>query len=350
MSNLDLIRDALDAFHGSTGLPLAQVDSALHGLQADTTMVELRLPNRCLQFRIECKRKVDRSAVLARMKAGFEGATPDTRHRLLITHYLTPALADDCRRLELNFIDTAGNCHVLDHDLMVFVKGNKVADARGASADYRGGTSASGLRMSFALMSKPQLLAAPYRHIVEAAGIALGSVGWIFRDLEQRGLVTTRDRNKRRHFIDLPKLQQEWAVNYPHKLRPRLNALRFSAAEPSWWESALPQAGDFLWGGEVAASLLDAYLKPATQTLYVKQGRAKDVISRLAGHYRWRADPMGPIEVLDAFWNFEAPASAQGLVPPLLIYSDLLATLDSRAAEAAAIVKKNHLDGSPDSV
>ncbi len=43
--------------------------------------------------------------------------------------------------------------------------------------------------MVFALLCRPELLNAPYREIVDAAGVALGAVGWVYFDLQARGYV-----------------------------------------------------------------------------------------------------------------------------------------------------------------
>lgn len=48
-----------------------------------------------------------------------------------------------------------------------------------------------------------------------------------------------------------------------------------------------------------------------------------------------RADRTGNVEVLDTFWGFDAATADAGLVPPVLVYADLLATNDGRNAEAA---------------
>jgi hypothetical protein len=58
---------------------------------------------------------------------------------------------------------------------------------------------------------------------------------------------------------------------------------------------------------------------------------------------RLRADPRGEIEVLDAFWNFEDEKDLPETVPPLLIYADLLATLDPRNIETAQMIYDKYL-------
>ena len=363
MNEVELIEEAMAAFYRSTGLPLSLVAtewrsisgvSPLSSLEKNSAyradaFLELNQADHRWKFAAECKRKIDRATLLFKVKSQLD-TYESIGLPLLITSYISAAMAEQCKQLDLNFIDTAGNGYLKAENLFVLVKGNKSKSAiHNESLEGRGGTSSGALRMIFSLICMPELLSAPYREIVDAAGIALGSVGWIFHDLETRGLISPRDKRKQRHFLDLPRLREEWAINYPHRLRPRLKTRRFSAANPNWWQGDLGKRDDFLWGGEVAAYMLDGYLKPATQTLYLKRGSERSAVNSLAGQYRWRADPEGQIEVLESFWNFEDFNSQQGIVPPLLIYSDLLATLDSRAMEAAVLLKRNHIDGTTSS-
>jgi len=56
-------------------------------------------------------------------------------------------------------------------------------------------------------------------------------------------------------------------------------------------------------------------------------------------------DPDGDAEVLEAFWQFEFDWPHPELVPPLLIYADLLATGDARNLETARIIYEQELAG-----
>lgn len=349
MNEDELIHRAVAAVRVTSGLNFSVVAAeatsvAQKGYRADA-FLDLDLPDGRRRFIAECKSRVDRTSMLVQVKSRLDAAR-STGLPLLVTHRMSTNMLDQCRQLGLNVIDAAGNCYLEDTGLFVLVKGNKPPDdAPGVPADYRGGTSYGSLRLIFALICKPELLGASYRELVRVSGISLGSVGWIFNDLESRGLVSQRDGNKRRHFLDLPRLQEEWAANYTHKLKPRLKTQRFSAPEPvaNWWQRATSFRGDFLWGGEVAAAILDGHLKPITATLYTKRQWDKTAIARLVQEYKLRADHEGTIEIVESFWNFEDAQTTRGLAPSLLIYADLLALLDPRAVEAAAELRERHL-------
>ena len=112
-----------------------------------------------------------------------------------------------------------------------------------------------------------------------------------------------RQKKHNRQFLEARRVFDEWVTNYPIKLRPKLNPRRFRATDPDWWKHATLEKHAAYWGGEVAAAKLTHYLKPANCTMYVKPHTRQNMVNQLAAANRWRADPDGNIEVLDAFWN-----------------------------------------------
>jgi len=336
-----ILEDALAAFAQTTGLvarlvpveptPLARypVDAAI-GIRGNDPIDRT--------FFAAIKR-VDRPAFLGALK---ERLTPLDGKGLLVTPYLTPALATHCRQIDLPFIDTAGNAYLHAPGLFVWVKGEKRPEPAMGQGTGGGGT-ATALRVAFALLCKPDLLDAPYRAIVDAAGVALGAVGWVLFDLEGRGYIAGGKRKGPRRMLQPRRLLEEWVTNYPIKLRPKLNARRFRAPKNDWWKDARLPKGAY-WGGEVAADQLANHLKPATFTIYLDPGDAQQLVLRLVGMHRLRADPAGDIEVLDRFWHFDADPAHADLVPPILVYADLVATLDPRNLEVANLVRERFID------
>src|SRR5262249_35510728 len=152
-------------------------------------------------------------------------------------------------------------------DLYVFVKGEK-RPKNAAAMGTRGGGTATALRVVFALLCRPDLLNAPYREIVDAAGVALGALGWVFFDLAERRYVGGATRKGNRRLLDPNGLFDEWVTNYPIKLRPKLNPRRYKTPNTDWWKAVQLPKGAY-WGGEVAADRFTNYLKPATFTIYM---------------------------------------------------------------------------------
>ncbi|MBB3226633.1 hypothetical protein FHW69_001223 [Luteibacter sp. Sphag1AF] len=338
----NLLTDAIAAVRAASHDTVRlSVVSESEGLQ-DATLA-LEQPDGPLFLRAEVRSNVRGPAAVSQARQLRD------RHEgepfVLVTRHMSPAAAQMCHLLDVNYLDASGNVYLKFPGTLVMIEGRKAPALTTEALDYRGGTSASALRMNFALACRPDLASASYRDVVEATGVSLGAVGKIFHDLEVREILTARDRHGERHFLDLPRLRDEWAINYPNKLRPKLAVMRFRALDPDWWQEANLSKFDMSWGSEVACFRLDGYLKPATQTLYVNPEHARRNAGALAGTHAMRADPQGPIEILKRFWRFDDDYGRLGLVPPLLVYADLLSIMDPRAAEAAAMIKERYLNG-----
>lgn len=340
---ITVLDHALRALRRTTGLTAAlpaQVLKAPKGRRPDA-VIEIEEGGKRFQFFAEVK-AVDRAVALAAVKNRLE---PFGRKGVLVAPYLTAELAQHCRdRLDLQFIDTAGNAYLRAPGLYVFVRGERphgptVPAATGAR---RAGT-ATTLRAAFVLLCKPELLNAPYREIAEAAEIGLGTVGWAFFDLERRGYLAAAAQRRNRRLLEPTRLLDEWTTTFPIRLRPKLEPRRFRAPDPGWWEQArLPEGAR--WGGEVAAAKLTNHLKPATGTIYLEPARAREALATLVQEHRLRADAQGNVEILDAFWKLPAEDTPPGLVPPLLVYADLMATLDPRNLEVAKRIRERYIE------
>ena len=85
--------------------------------------------------------------------------------------------------------------------------------------------------------------------------------------------------------------------------------------------------------GEVAASKLVGYLRPETVTVY-----AKKIIPKFYSENLLKKNTDGEVEVLKKFWFYKDRWEEKGLVPPLLVYADLLSSGDQRNLEVARII------------
>jgi hypothetical protein len=163
----------------------------------------------------------------------------------------------NCRQpLELNFLDTAGNAYVRAPGLFVFVRGQRAPALPATAMGRGGGGTTTALRVVFALLCKPDLVNAPYRDIVAAANVALGAVGWVFLDLQQRGYITGGRRKRNRRLLERARLFDEWVTNFPIRLRPKLNPRRFHAPDLGWCTAERRRRGESApRRGEVAVPL-----------------------------------------------------------------------------------------------
>jgi len=334
-----VLDDALAALTRTTGLKAAIVAYEPKPTTGADATIQIKANGKRFRFIAEIK-TVDRTVALAVAKNQLK---PYGNRGVLVTPYLTTELANHCRnKLNLHFIDTAGNAYLGAPGLYVFVCGERPPTLPGRTIGTRGGGTATALRVVFVLLCKPELLNAPYREIAAAAGVALGAVGWVFFDLHGRGHITGGLRKRNRRLLEPGPLLDEWVTNFPIKLRPKLNPRRFRAPHPDWWRQARLETGA-RWGGEVAAAKLTDYLKPATCTIYLDPENAREALGTLVKEHHLRADPHGNIEILDAFWNFQLAGPQPDLVPPLLVCADLMATLDPRNLEVAKRIREQHI-------
>jgi hypothetical protein len=288
--------------------------------------------NKKYRYAVEVK-NADRPAVLGAIHNTFEGYTLPG---LLVAPYITAEMAEHCRKNGIEFLDTAGNAWLKAEGLRVFVVGRKRKAADMPAAKFKANT-AAGMKVVFALLCRPELLNANYREIAKAAGVALGVVGGVFYGLLERRQLAGDGRQTPRRFVAAGRLVEEWVLNYPDRLRAKLAARRFAAADTAWWGQALPGLPGALWGGEVAAEAIARCRRPGAGLLYLK-----GVPTALVAAKRLRAAADGNLEIVEKFWNFEGPAVGP-TVPPLLVYADLLATADPRNFEAAKLVYERYL-------
>lgn len=339
-----LLQRALKALNRTTGM-IGQViegePTIAQGFRADA-YVEIKTNGQGYRYITEIKR-VDRFVTVGNIRNQYKQCGDQL---LLVTPRVTTEIAEKCRELDLQFIDTVGNAYLRGPGLFVLVKGQKPIEDEDfqltEEAGKRAGT-ATNLRVFFALLCKPELLNAPYRDINQAAGVALGAVGWVFFDLNARGYITGGKGKGDRALLERQKLVQEWVTNYPIKLRPKLNLRKFRAPTTDWWKEVDITKYGAQWGAEVAAEKLTAYLRPHTLTIYIHNEQVKRNLTRMVAEYKLRADLQGDIEILDAFWDFKDEKPVPETVQPLLIYADLIATLDPRNLETAKIIYERYI-------
>ena len=90
----------------------------------------------------------------------------------------------------------------------------------------------------------------------------------------------------------------------------------------------------------MAAAKLTKYLKPEQVTIYTQKTPGELLLTN-----KLKKDPNGDVEILEAFWQTEYDWPHPELVPPLLIYADLLATGDARNIETARMIYEQQLTG-----
>ncbi len=295
-------------------------------------ILDLQMDDRQLSFATTIKR-VDRSQVLGLIKQR-QAAIPCPL--LIVAPYISTEMAEHCRKLELYFLDSVGNAYIKAPGLLIDISG-KPRPERTLGSPRFSYLTPTGLRITFALLSRPNLAGAPYRHIAGAAGVSLGSVSDALADLDAQGYLAPEMPGPRR-LLAPDRLREEWVAHYASRLRPKLHGRRFKAPSADWWREVDLYGYDLYWGGEAAAEKMTGYLKAAAVTLYAT-GRPDALI--LA--HRLRPDSHGDVEILDAFWPPDAIGHDNDCVPALLVFADLINSGDPRNLETARIIHEQYL-------
>jgi hypothetical protein len=334
VDEVNLLDRALEAFRAATDLPIQVERSNIRnrfGQEIDV-IVRLRAYGVDEQFAIELKTNLTNPTlgVIAQHLVRFP------YRGLLVTGYLNPRMAERLREMNIFFLDAAGNAYLNIPPVFVFIKGNKPPERLTEEPKIRA-FQPTGLKVVFTLLRNPKLVNAPYRDIARAAGVALGTVGWVVTGLKELGHIVDMGKRSRR-LKERSKLLDRWVVAYPERLRPKLLIGRYVALEVDWWKQALPHNFNAYRGGEVAAARLTSYLRPEQVIIYVRERAAQLQLA-----YKLRKDPDGNIELLKAFWDIENDRTEKALVPPVLIYADLLATGDPRNIETAHLLYDQEL-------
>jgi hypothetical protein len=291
-------------------------------------------------YLVEARRAVTPTTLGATVAQLRDQATAANRPTLLITDYLTPPVAERLREQQQQFADAAGNAYLDGPGLLVYVVGRKPLPTQARAPTARTFT-ANGLKVLFALLCDPALAAAPHRTIAAAAGVALGAVPAVLRDLQAGGHVLVAGKNRRLNATK--RLLDEWALAYARVLRPRTKTATYDTPHFDAWKDWRIDPDQARWGGEPAAHLLVRYLRPGVLTLYAETLPPKLMIEqRLVP-----AGLLGPpryLEVRKPFWGKALQTGAPAnTVPAALVYADLLATGDGRCIETAKMICDDHL-------
>lgn len=326
-----ILTDALAAFHRQTGLE-TRIVQRYQAHEIGDALVEIKTAATRYRFYAEIKDTRNFAAVgLVKEKLTPLGSNV---YPLLVAPYVTRAIAEHCRALHLPFLDAAGNTYIEVPGLMVYITGEPRPAVAEADPSYRAYTTV-GMKIVFALLCRPELAQATYRELANAAQVALGTIGPVIEDLENRGYLVKREK-KTLH--NTKKLMEEWVLRFPDALRPKLEIDRYQADRDRLLTLDIRKQNAY-WGAEVAAEHLTGFLKPERFTIY-QRGAERTLLARA----RMRLDRNGNTELLQAFWGFADDPNYPDLVPPLLVYADLMATQDGRNLETAHLLYEQFLE------
>ncbi len=258
---------------------------------------------------------------------------------VVIAEKIFPALKEIFRKHKVGYLDTAGNIFINTPDHYVWIDGHKNIEEKKQPGNRA--FTKTGLKTVFYLLWKEDAINLPYRTLAEATGVALGNIKNVMEGLKETGFILPLN-NKKVALQNKKELLERWITGYREILKPAL----FIGAYKFWnkekvrdWETLHINMGESLWGGEPAGALLTGYLQPEKLTLYTNEYRKlmKD----------WILIPQddmeeGDIFFFNQFWKNDQPGQ-ENIVPPLLVYADLMITDDPRCIETENIVYKRYL-------
>lgn len=325
-----LLLEALNAFQTETNIEV--VDPQVTRSSGIDARIQMMNQNRLMEFKIEVRATVN-DLVISRLSQQFE-AHPG--NWLLITRYVPLQLAERLKDLKIQFIDTVGNAYIDGPRKLIFIAGKKPPRLLQSTGE-RSTLNRAGIHVVFALLCNQGLESKNYREIAHASNVALGTVAGVLKDLVRQGYLVALGGEVRR-LVRKKELLDKWISAYAERLRHKNLIGRYTANRMDFWrESDLLQL-DAQWGGEVAANKLTHYLRPEVVAIYARRPVLKLVLG-----LRLRKDEKGNVELFERFWRFDSDNVQGDLVPPLLVYADLLATSDARNIETAHMIYRDEL-------
>ena len=190
-------------------------------------------------------------------------------------------------------------------------------------------------KVIFSFLCAPDLVRKPYRDIADAAEVALGTVGWVMRDLKKMMYLVDRGDRESRRLEKYIELLDKWVELYPVFLRPGQFIGEFNKDAATDLKKVNLEKYDAYWGGEVAGAYYTNYLRGDIDTIYVPDNRKKELISDLK-LLRNGDDKYGKVRLYGPFWK--KPAVYSTYVHPVLACADLVATGDARNIETAGLI------------
>lgn len=260
---------------------------------------------------------------------------------VLIADYIPLEIAKEFKSLGMNYIDSSGNTFLMNKDLCIYISGQKRIKA--TQTHKSRAFQESGIKLILGLVSNPDLIESSYRSISETVGISLASVAYVMQELtELNFILKTNDKKVLKNKKDLV---NRWVVAYHDALRPRLLKRKMRFVDKSkyadWKNITLNDSKEIntLWGGEPGAAILTNFLKPMIFTIYTTKSWQE-----CAKEFGLVPDENGDVVILQMFWKLISPSEKnRAIVPPVLIYADLINSSNDRNVETAEIVFDNEL-------
>lgn len=283
-----------------------------------------------------------RPTILPLIHARFAGAA--SAYKMLVSDYISPAIADKLKEQKTWFADETGNIYIdIPGRIFIFNVGNK----RKAVAKVTPLVSAANARVFFFLLKSGAKVTGSYRHLANEAVVSLGKMSQAIKELQRRRIIVIQKSGL--EILQPLKLLELWVQSYTEKLKPQMHKGTYTwkhGNDFSQLETPGNYPGGATWiGGERAAELMTDYLKPDSMDLWTQE----ENIHQLSKSYKLMESARGHIRIYTVFSETMSGGDAEGkdfmlqLVHPLIVYADLLGIPDARCHETAQMLKDKYL-------
>ncbi len=270
-------------------------------------------------------------------------------NNLIISDYINDEDAERFRESNINYLDNVGNAYLNLPPVYVFIQGKKPRDTYTSDKAAKLFTE-TGLRVILALLSGDELLNASYRKIADHAGVSMGTIGWVLRELKNQGFITTR--KSRFAWAQRVKLVKTWVEEYP-SLREKYSLGVYYTQDHKWWHSCDLGRYQGQLGGEVSANDSVDQFTAKNAEVFIGKHKQNLLVQELDLIPAAEIERLGNkvneqnlvrIELLNKFWG---EGACTGLfdqhVHPLLTYASLMDSWDPNSRELAAKVARQFL-------
>lgn len=255
---------------------------------------------------------------------------------MVVAEYIFPKIKEVLREQNIAYLETNGNIYFKEGDLLLWLDGQKGIPVEHANAGRA--FTKTGLKLIFHFLLDDNLVNLTYREIAGKTGVGFGNINVIVNDLKQQGFLIQKNQEEYK-LVNKKELLEKWMIGYQDKLKPALliGTFRFvKEDEYNNWPKLAFKEDKTWWGGEPAADILTNYLRPEEFTIYTEEKRM-DLIK----NYKLIPDENGKIKVFQKFWQNEDAGNK--VIPPVLVYVDLMNTGDGRCIETAQKIYEKYL-------
>lgn len=251
---------------------------------------------------------------------------------IVISDYIANESKEVFKNNNINYLDTSGNAFISSKKIRIYIEGKKKSKNERNSYSSRIFQEA-GIKLIYVLLTNSDAINYSLRELAVKAGIALGSVSNIMKELEEENFIIRT--SKERKLKNRDELLQKWVAAYNEVLKPRLFRKCFKINDEY---ELLNYNTNFSYqiGGELAASVITKYLIPKELEIYYS-GELIEISKQL----RLIPNTNGNLKIYNKFWVDDKEPTNKRLTSKLLIYADLMGTNNDRNRETAQMILEN---------